>query len=86
MYDGDAFSSDSDSVSIRLVNETDSFEDLTDLLHAAYARLAAMGLRYMATDQGVDVTRGRAQKAECYIALLEGVLVGRSLLCDQRRG
>lgn len=61
---------------IRLIDDSDSFEDLTALLHAAYARLAAMNLRYMATGQSVDVTRDRVSKGECYVALQNNALIG----------
>lgn len=64
------------TLSIRLIDDGDSFEDLTALLHAAYARLAAMNLQYMATDQAVDVTRDRASKGECYVAVLDKDLIG----------
>ena len=48
-------------------------EALTDLLHRAYAALAAMGFRYRATYQDVATTRARAGKGECYLALQNDV-------------
>lgn len=61
---------------LRLMSEQDSFEELTHLLHRAYAELAAMGLRFYATHQPVSATRERAGKGECWIALIEGRIVG----------
>ncbi len=49
-------------VVIRPLTDEDSLEELTDLLHRAYATLADMGLRYMATHQSVDITRSRLEK------------------------
>ncbi|HEY4201618.1 MAG TPA: GNAT family N-acetyltransferase [Devosiaceae bacterium] len=64
------------AITIRPWQETDSVSELTALLHRAYARLAAMGLRYMATHQGDEVTRQRIAEGECFIALLEGRICG----------
>jgi predicted N-acetyltransferase YhbS len=65
-----------DGIEVRRLNVMDSIPCLTDLLHRAYARLAAMGLRYMATHQSDEVTRERMSQGECYIALADGVVVG----------
>jgi GNAT superfamily N-acetyltransferase len=59
------------SASIRLLEAADSLDELTELLHRAYAPLAAKGFRYTATYQDVDTTRRRAGKGECYL-LTEG--------------
>ncbi|MBO1110866.1 GNAT family N-acetyltransferase [Bordetella petrii] len=67
---------DSNSIQVRLISPQDSIADLTALLHRAYARLAAMGLRYVATHQSEDVTRQRISKGECYVAVADGQLVG----------
>jgi GNAT superfamily N-acetyltransferase len=65
----------SEPVEIRAWTQEDSLEELTRLLHRAYAPLAAAGMRYLATHQSVEVTARRIAK-ECYVALLEGRLVG----------
>lgn len=52
---------------IRRLRPDDSFEDLTALLHRAYARLAKMGLRFVATYQDVETTRRRAMSGECFV-------------------
>lgn len=64
---------------IRRLGATDSIPDLTRLLHRAYARLACMGLRYMATHQPDETTRERADSGECWVAVSAGVLVGTIL-------
>lgn len=67
-------------VQVRLIQRTDSFERLTELLHRAYAPLAAMGFRYRATYQDADTTRERAGKGECDLAFQGARLVGTILL------
>lgn len=65
-----------DSLVIRPIEPQDSYERMTEILHAAYARLAAMNLRYKAVDQPVSVTRERAEAGECYVADLDGRMIG----------
>jgi len=52
---------------VRMIADSDSLDDLTDLLHRAYAPLAAMGFRYLATHQDVATTRRRIAKGECFL-------------------
>lgn len=54
---------------IRRFEPTDSFEELTELLHRSYAPLAERGFRYLATHQSVETTRKRASKGECFVAV-----------------
>lgn len=62
---------------IRLFDESrDSVEELTDLLHRAYKRLADMGLNFIATFQSVEYTRNYFKKGECYILESDGKLKG----------
>ena len=61
---------------VRLLSSNDSIEDLTGLLHRAYARLGAMGLNYTAVDQTAAVTAKRIQGGTCYVATLQGAVVG----------
>jgi GNAT superfamily N-acetyltransferase len=49
---------------------------VTDLLHAAYAELGAMGLNYTAVDQSVETIVMRAQAGRCWIVEKEGDLLG----------
>ncbi len=46
-----------DGLEIKIVTDDQSFERITDILHAGYAQLAALGFNYMAVDQPVEVTR-----------------------------
>lgn len=57
-----------------------SWEDITDLLHQAFAEHKAKGLHYSACDQSVDVTRKRAENGICLVALQDGELVGTGLV------
>jgi len=68
---------------IRPIAETDSLEHLTELLHRAYARLAEMGLRFFATHQTVEQTRSRVESGRCFVAELDGRIVGT--ICLYRR-
>lgn len=63
-------------VTIRALNESDSLEELTDLLHRAYRVLADMGLRFLATHQDVATTKQRVSSGHCFIAELNGKVVG----------
>jgi predicted N-acetyltransferase YhbS len=65
-----------DGIEVRRLGVADSIPGLTDLLHRAYARLATMGLHYMATHQSDEVTRERTSQGECYIALADREVVG----------
>jgi GNAT superfamily N-acetyltransferase len=49
---------------------------LTDLLHRAYAPLAARGLRFMATHQTPATTLRRIEGGACYLAERAGQLAG----------
>jgi len=61
---------------IRPLHPGDSLEDLTRLLHVAYASLAAQGWNFTAVDQSVAVTRDRLAGAQGFVAELDGRLVG----------
>jgi GNAT superfamily N-acetyltransferase len=63
-------------VTIRRLGPGDSFEELTALLHRAYAALAALGFNYTAVDQDPAVTRRRATRGSCLVAILDGRVVG----------
>jgi GNAT superfamily N-acetyltransferase len=61
---------------IRPLSDYDSIAELTEMLHRAYARLAEMGLRFVATHQDEETTRHRIRNAECYVAEVDGRVVG----------
>ena len=65
-----------DRLDVRRFGAGDSVEELTSLLRTAYRELADMGLRYVATWQDEEITRDRIGRAECFIALDRGELVG----------
>lgn len=70
---------------LRILDPAEPLSELTGLLHRAYARLASMGLRYMATHQSDAVTRDRAASGECWVALKDGAIVGTILFRDVTR-
>ena len=69
-----------ETIAIRSLGAGDSVEELTGLLHHAYAELWHMGLNYMATDQTSEVTRKRNALGECLVAVEDDRLVGTILL------
>jgi GNAT superfamily N-acetyltransferase len=70
----------SEQLIIRPIAPEDSIEDLTSLIHRAYARHTAAGLRYWATHQTVEDTHKRIATGECFVATRDGVIVGTILL------
>lgn len=63
------------TLSTRLFELSDA-GPLTELLHAAYAELGAMGLNFTAVDQSVETTVMRARAGRCWIVEDEECLVG----------
>jgi GNAT superfamily N-acetyltransferase len=61
---------------IRPLCPADSIDALTDLLHRAYAPLAADGFRFVATHQTPDVTAKRCAAGHCLVAEVAGAVVG----------
>jgi len=61
---------------VRPLAESDSIDELTGLLHRAYARLGQLGLNYTAVDQSAEVTAQRIRGGACYVATLDDALVG----------
>jgi len=67
------------TIAVRRLATTDSFEELTALLHRAYAGQVALGLRPLAGRQDAATTRKRCSSGECFIAAMDGRLVGTIL-------
>ncbi len=61
---------------VRRLAGSDSITDLTEFLHRAYRGLAERGLRFVATHQSDDTTLRRTAAGECFVATLDGHLVG----------
>jgi GNAT superfamily N-acetyltransferase len=61
---------------IRLLEKSDSINDLTSLLHRAYARLGAMSLNDTAVDQSPEVTANRIRGGVCFVAEEKSKIVG----------
>jgi len=69
---------------IRGLGPGDSLAALTDLLHRAYAELGAMGFNFTAVDQSEAVTARRIRGRECWVAFVDGRLVGTVTLSPRR--
>lgn len=55
----------------------ESLDEMTELLHRAYAPLEAAGMNYVAASQSSDITRRRVERASaCWVARDDGALVG----------
>lgn len=65
-----------DGPTIRRLQPGDSIAEITNLLHRAYKPQVDMGLKPLAGRQDESVTRERAQHSECYVAVLDGRIVG----------
>lgn len=63
-------------VVIRPIAPDDSLEELTALLHRAYAVLGKMGLNYTAVDQSPATTAERIAGGQCFVAVASSGLVG----------
>lgn len=57
-----------------------SWNDITELLHLAFAEHVREGLMYMACTQSEEQTRTRVGEGVCIVALLNGKLVGTRTL------
>lgn len=60
---------DGQAVTYRLLQNSDDLDALTELLHAAYAPLAAAGMRFVASYQDVETTRRRLSQGETIVAV-----------------
>jgi len=67
-------------VSIRALRGDDSIEELTRLLHRAYATLARLGLNFTAAHQTPETTRRRVEHGQCFVAVDGARLVGTILV------
>jgi GNAT superfamily N-acetyltransferase len=65
-----------ENVDIRPLSPSDSLDELTELLHRAYAIRAAAGLHFVAATQDVGRTRRRIAKGGCFVAIQGGRIVG----------
>jgi uncharacterized damage-inducible protein DinB/GNAT superfamily N-acetyltransferase len=63
-------------IDIRPLAARDSLDALTELLHRAYAPLAAQGLNLTAATQTREDTARRAAEGQCFVAVQGGWLVG----------
>ena len=69
----------------RRLADDDDLDALTDLLHWAYAPLAAQGLRYWATHQSVDDTRRRCAEGETWVIAEDGRILATATLAPPDR-
>ena len=66
----------SDPMVIRELAPGDSIEQLTELLHRAFAPLGQRGMNYSAVDQSPSETALRISTGLCAVATLDGSIVG----------
>ncbi len=74
------------TIQIRRLRATDSFDELTSLLHRAFAPLGRLGLQCTGVDQSVDTTSRRAHRGDCFVALADARIVGTMTLEGPERG
>jgi ribosomal protein S18 acetylase RimI-like enzyme len=68
------------------MRDGDSWEALTDLLHAAYREHQLAGRNYIACTQTPETTRRRCQGGVTFLAFSGGRLAGTATLKESRRG
>jgi uncharacterized damage-inducible protein DinB/GNAT superfamily N-acetyltransferase len=68
-------------VEIRLLAARDSLDALTELLHRAYAPLAARGMNFTAATQDTATTQQRMAEGQCFVAEQQRRLVGTVTVC-----
>ncbi|MEQ5843854.1 GNAT family N-acetyltransferase [Paraburkholderia acidicola] len=69
------------NITLRRFDPTrDSFDELTAMLHRAFARLGEMGLNCTCVDQPVSITQARALSGDCHVAVCDGRIVGTMTL------
>ncbi len=61
---------------VRGLGPADSIDELTALLHAAYAALGRLGFNYTAVDQSEAVTRDRIARGDCIVVTDADRLIG----------
>jgi GNAT superfamily N-acetyltransferase len=66
----------------RYLGPEDSIEEITEMLHEAYAPLARAGMRFVASYQAPSVTKQRTEKGETIVAIDNGVIVGIITLAE----
>jgi GNAT superfamily N-acetyltransferase len=64
------------SYPIREIEPTDSIDELTHLLHEAYAELAEHGMRFLASHQSSIVTQERINRGQCFVVTHNFTLIG----------
>ena len=69
----------------RKLQDSDSLEALTEMLHLAYADHARAGRMFFASHQTVDDTRRRISKGECWLALQDNKITGTVTLSPAYR-
>ena len=69
----------SDKIQIRLFRKEDDVEVLKSLLNSAYKPLADRGFRFLGSYQDVPKTIERIESGECYVAVLDNVIIGTIL-------
>jgi predicted N-acetyltransferase YhbS len=65
-----------DEVQIRPWQASDCIEELTRLIHRAYRRNADLGFHFVATHQGLGVTRERLDAGYPFLASFDGKIIG----------
>ena len=69
---------------IRRFNSTDSIDEVTQMLHRAFAPMAALGANCQCVDQSSSTTRARMERGDCLVAVADRRIVGTLTLeaCD----
>lgn len=64
------------TISIRRLLPNDSLEDMTEMLHRAFAPMGERGLNCTCVDQSLETTRQRVALGDCFVAVSRQRIVG----------
>lgn len=70
---------------IRRLDRRDSLEDLTSMLHRAFAPMGRRGISCTCFNQTVEATAQRVQHGDCFVTEYEGRIVGTVTLRQSQR-
>ena len=74
-------STPNDRIELRRLAARDSLDAITELMHRAYAPLAARGMNFTAATQSVATTQQRIAEGQCFVAEHRGRIVGTVTVC-----
>jgi GNAT superfamily N-acetyltransferase len=76
---------DKQEILIRPITKKDSFAELTELLHRAYAAPVEEGIVFYASHQTIAETRERVNAGHCFVGTRDNILIATITIYNQHR-